>query len=365
MQRIIMHIDLDQFYAAVEENRKPELKDKPVAICVYSGRTEDSGAISTSNYTARKLGIRAGIPISHAKNLAEKSGQEVIFLPVDMDYYRDISERIMEILENHADILEQASIDEAYLDVTEKTKGSYNAAENMASKIKEEIREKENLTCSIGIAPNKLVAKIASDYNKPDGLTIIMPDEVEKFLSSLPLRKLHGIGPKTIEALESIEISTVAGLAECDVQKLIPLFGGNKARLLVDKAKGIDYSSVEEKVSKQISRILTLKNDTNNIDDLIPVIGYLAGELKKKLEKKKASFKTISIITIDTALDMQTKGRTLENATNSTSTIREVSTMLTKEILEGSGKKFRRFGLRVSSLDYGTKKEQKSLMEFK
>src|SRR3989344_3538861 len=334
MQRVIMHIDLDQFYAALEEIRTPSLKGKPVVVCVYSGRTSDSGAVSTANYTARKLGIRAGIPISHAKNLAEKSGQEVIFLPVDMDYYRDISERIMEILENHADILEQASIDEAYLDVTEKTKGSYNAAENMASKIKEEIREKENLTCSIGIAPNKLVAKIASDYNKPDGLTIIMPDEVEKFLSSLPLRKLHGIGPKTIEALESIEISTVAELAECDVQKLIPLFGGNKARLLIDKSKGIDYSSVEEKETKQISRMLTLKNDTNTIEDFIPIIEYLTQELKKKLEKKKASFKTISIIAIDTTLDMQTRSRTLESTTTSISLIKEVSTMLTKEILE-------------------------------
>jgi len=364
MQRIIMHIDLDQFYAALEEIRNPSLKGKPVVVCVYSGRTSDSGAVSTANYTARKLGIRAGIPISHAKNLAEKSGQEVVFLPVDMDYYREISERIMEILESHADILEQASIDEAYLDVTGKTKGSYNAAEIIAGKIKEELKEKENLACSIGIAPNKLVAKIASDFRKPDGLTIVMPDEVENFLKSLPLRKIHGIGPKTIEALESIEISTVAGLADCDIQKLIPLFGGNKARLLIDKAKGIDYSSVEEKEAKQISRILTLKNDTNNIDDFISVIDYLSAEIKKKLEKKKASFKTISVIAIDTTLDMQTRSRTLENATTSSNVIKEVSTMLTKEILEGSDKKLRRFGLRISSLDYGTKKEQKSLADF-
>src|SRR3989344_6253941 len=164
MQRIIMHIDLDQFYAALEEIRNPSLKGKPVVVCVYSGRTSDSGAVSTSNYTARKLGIRAGIPISRAKSLAEKSGQDVVFLPVDMEYYKNSSERIMEIFETHADIFEQASVDEAYLDITEKTKKSYNVAENIAGKIKEEIKEKENLPCSIGIAPNKLVAKIASDF---------------------------------------------------------------------------------------------------------------------------------------------------------------------------------------------------------
>src|SRR3989338_9221286 len=113
MQRIIMHIDLDQFYAALEEIRKPEIKGKPVVICVYSGRTSDSGAVSTSNYIARKFGIRAGIPINRAKSLAEKSEQEVVFLPVDMEYYREVSERIMEILESHADIFEQASVDEA------------------------------------------------------------------------------------------------------------------------------------------------------------------------------------------------------------------------------------------------------------
>ena len=152
-----MHIDLDSFYASIEEVRNPSIKGKPIVICVYSGRTENSGAVSTSNYSARKLGIKSGMPIILAKRIA--MNKEVVFLPVDIEYYKEVSDSIMNLIEEESDILEQVSIDEAYIDVTEKTSGNWNKAIQVANTIKQKILSQEGLTASIGIASNKFVAK--------------------------------------------------------------------------------------------------------------------------------------------------------------------------------------------------------------
>ena len=137
-----MHVDLDSFYASLEENRDPAIKGKPVVICVYSGRSEESGAVSTSNYKARAFGIKAGMPIVIAKRIAK--GKDVVFLPVDMDYYREISERIMDLMEEESDTMEQVSIDEAYLDVTELTDGNWDKAIEIAKSIKEKFLHKKS-----------------------------------------------------------------------------------------------------------------------------------------------------------------------------------------------------------------------------
>ena len=205
VQRVIFHIDFDYFYAQCEELRSPELKTKPVAVCVYSDRGGESGAIATANYMARKFGVKSGMPIRFAKKRLEER-PDSIFLPTDFDYYSDISEKAMKIIEGFADTFEYVGRDEAYLDVSKKTEGDFKKASHLAQQIKNTIREKVKLTCSIGISPNKLVSKIASDFKKPDGLTVVTPEKVEVFLEPLKIRDIPGIGKKTEERFNEMKL---------------------------------------------------------------------------------------------------------------------------------------------------------------
>jgi len=360
MQRIILHIDLDSFYASVEELRHEEIRGKAVVICVYSGRSDDSGAVSTANYKARELGIKSGMPISLAKRIAKD--KNVVFLPNDIEYYRTVSDRIMEILEEEVDIMQQVSIDEAYLDVTKKSMEDWNNAKKIAERIKKKIMEQENLTCSVGIGSNKLVAKMASKHKKPDGLTVIKDIEVKDFFENLPVSKIHGIGGKTTEILDELGIKTGKELANFDVRILEEKFGINKAKLLLDKSRGMDDSLVEPKERQQISRLGTLKEDTNDIEVIFEKIKELATDMKKKIEKEKVSFRTVSIITIDTTLKTQMRSQTIE-ATNDLDSVLSIAKSLLENFLkENSEKKLRRIGIRVSNLIY--KKEQRNLGEF-
>src|SRR3989344_870851 len=236
MQRIIMHIDFDYFYAQVEEVER-KVKDRPVVVCMFSGRTAESGAVATANYLARKYGVGAGIPIFQAK--AKLKGTDALFLPANHQLYAEKSFAIMQLLEKFTDKLEPASIDEAFLDVSEKCDGDYKKAEKLVKEIKKAIYEKFKLTCSIGIAPNKLVAKIASDFRKPDGLTIVIPEKVKTFLRPLPARKLYGIGPKTDSVLNSLGIKTIGDIADAKKEKLAGIFGAWGYRMH-EYANGID-----------------------------------------------------------------------------------------------------------------------------
>ena len=174
-----MLADFDYFFAQCEELRNLALKDKPVVVGVYSGRTEDSGAVSTSNYVARKYGVKSGLPLFMAKRKLE--GTDAVFLPVDHVYYDQISDRIMQIFRGYAGSLEQVSVDEAYMDVTEQVEGSFEKAKDYAQKIKADVKVQVGISFSVGIGPNKLVAKIACDSQKPDGLTIVHPEEAKSF----------------------------------------------------------------------------------------------------------------------------------------------------------------------------------------
>src|SRR5512147_2080126 len=173
--RVIMLADFDYFYAQCEELRNPAIKNKPVVVGVYSGRTEESGAVSTSNYIARKFGVKSGLPLFMAKKKLE--GTDAVFFKVDHEYYDQISNRIMAIFRGYATVLEQVSVDEAYLDVTEQVNGSFEKARDYALKIKADVKAQVGISFTIGVGPNKLVAKIACDSQKPDGLTIVRPEE--------------------------------------------------------------------------------------------------------------------------------------------------------------------------------------------
>jgi len=196
-ERVIMHIDLDAFFAACEENRRPELKGKPVVVGADPKKGEGRGVVSTCNYPARKYGIHSGMPITWAYRRCAYA----VFLPVDMALYGKTSRRVMHLFKKYAKKFEQTSVDEAFLDVSNL---GYEKTEKLSREIKKELRERENLTCSIGIAPNMLLAKIASEFQKPNGLTTVRPYEVKMFLYTLPVRALLGVGPKMEVSLKKI-----------------------------------------------------------------------------------------------------------------------------------------------------------------
>ncbi|MDY6966869.1 MAG: DNA polymerase IV [Halobacteriota archaeon] len=363
MGRIIIHVDLDSFYASLEESRNEKIRGKAVVICMFSGRSEDSGAVSAANYKARELGIKSGMSIVNAKRLAKGSG-DVIFLPADREYYRTVSDRIMGVLEDEADLMQQVSVDEAYLDITEKTRKSWDGAKRIAEEIKERIKREEYLTCSVGIGPNKLIAKMASKHRKPDGLTVIKEEDIEGFLGGLPVSKLHGVGKKTTDALSELGVKTVDELAKTDPMKLEEAFGRNKAKALHDMALGIDDSPVEGKDARQISRIATLKEDTRDVETIFEKIIELTDEMEKKLKGEGVSFRTVSIILIDTHLKMQTRSETIPQTENVLEILPVARSLLERFLEENPEKVLRRVGIRVSNLTREKEKGQRTLFEF-
>ena len=360
--RIVMLVDLDYFYAQCEEMRNTSLKNKPVVVCVYSGRTKDSGAVSTANYVARKYGVNSGIPIS----LAKKKLKDVdsVFLPVDHEFYKEISDNIMETLRRYADRFEQVGIDEAYLDVTEKTKANYHEAKELAATIKHAVLVQQKLTCSIGVGPNKFVAKIAADIKKPDGLTPVRPEEVKSFLSSLPVRRLVGVGKKTETKLETLGVRTAGQLARFDVQRLIEVFGRKLGTYFHNASNGVDDEPVQERSEpKSLSRISTLKEDTRNLAVLLDEAYTLCDDVYSKTLQRGLFYRSVSIYVVASDLSVHGRSKTFENPASDLETFKKAVKELFEKFLGESDVAARRVGVKVSGL---TKKEdlQKQLTSF-
>lgn len=349
MERKILHIDMDSFYASVESRRR-DLEGQPVVVCVYSGRTEDSGAVSTCSYEARDLGIHAAMPIVRAKRIAEDTEQKVHFVPMDKEYYRQVSDNIRDrVLENHSDQIEQASIDESYLDITDQAE-SFEQAEKIGEKIQEEIKEKFNLTCSIGIGPNKLIAKIASDRKKPEGLVTVRPGEVEEFIQSLELSDIHGIGGKTVERLQEMGIGTVEELAGTEVARLVEKFGKTQGVKLSRKARGEDRSKVEEDLQKQVTRITTLDQNSRSFNHVKQYLEGLSEEVIEKLGQEEFYFRKVGLIVIDSNITTYTRSRTLKTHVRDKDILIEEATGLLEEFLNDSDVEVRRVGVRAGDL---------------
>ncbi len=356
--RIILHIDMDYFFAQCEERKRPELKGKPVVICVYSGRSDDSGAVSTSNYEARKLGVKAGIPIFRAKKFAP----DAVFLPVNMELYRSVSDEVMEILKAHCSTLEQESVDEAFCEVTGKV-SDFDEAKSLAAEIKDEIKQKVGLTCSVGVASNKLIAKIASDFQKPDGLTVVKPDEVTEFLSTLKITDLIGVGKKTGDMLNELGVNTIDELSKLSAEDLIREFGQAKGMWLKQASQGIDDSPVEVREgTEQIGRITTLKENTADLNIIFDVIDELSEDVYRKLEARKQSFKSVTFVAISTDLKTRTKTHMLEAPAKGLDAIKENARRLAKLFLNENPVTLRRVGVRVANLM--EERGQKTLGEF-
>lgn len=351
-KRIIFHLDMDHFYTAVEERGHPELKGKPVIVGADPMEGKGRGVVSTSNYEARKFGVRSGMPISRAWRLCPQG----VYLPVNMTLYVRVSNEIMDILRRYTEKFEQWGIDEAFLDVTSKV-GDYAEAEALARQIKKEIFEREGLTCSIGISGNKLLAKIASDVQKPDGLTIVREEEAEKFLSPLPVRKLLGVGRKTGQFLESIGVRTIGDLARYDPTVLVERFGvvGNALYLM---AHGIDRSEVEERSQiKSIGRDVTFQEDTTDFDYVLKALDALAEDVYQEFSEQQFRFKTVTVRVRYENFETHTHSKTLPFVTDRSQDLKKTARELIQPYLRAD-LKIRLIGVRASNFVSGLKQQK-------
>ena len=250
--RKIVHIDMDAFYASVEQRDDPQLRGKPVVVAWLGNRS----VVCAASYEARRFGIRSAMPAVRAERLCP----EAVFVPPDFPRYRAVSWLVREIFKRHTDLVEPLSLDEAYLDVTENKTGLLTAT-RVARAIRAQIREELNLTASAGVAPNKFLAKIASDWRKPDGLFVIRPDEVDSFLPPLPVGRLPGVGKVTEARLEKLGIRTVGDLRELELPALEGPFGRHGLRLY-ELARGIDNSPVlPDRPTQSVSAEDTFQHD--------------------------------------------------------------------------------------------------------
>jgi DNA polymerase IV (DinB-like DNA polymerase) len=344
-----MLVDLDYFYAQCEETRNPSIREKPVVVSVYSGRTEDSGVVSTANYLAREYGVRSGIPISVAKNRLRDA--DAVFLRVDHAFYDEVSRKVMMVLRGYADRFERVGIDEAYLDVTERARGDFATAAEIARSIKKRVHTQVGLTCSIGIGPNRLVAKIAADANKPDGLTVVEPGASQEFLYPLPVGSLIGVGRKTEEKLMALGVSTIGDLAQSSEKMLTGVFGRKLGSYFHEAANGIDNTPVQERgEALSISRISTLRQDTHDLKAIAELSERLCDEIDSRLAEGNLSFRTITAIAIARDLTIHTKSKTLDEPTDRIDVLRGTATQLFEKLLDESELPLRRAGVKVSGL---------------
>jgi len=361
LSRVIGHIDLDYFYAQVEEVEDPSLKGRPVVVCVFSGRTEDSGVVSTANYMARELGVHSGIPIILAKKKLE--GRDAAVIKMDHEKYEVVSSRIMDDLEQKVDVLEPTGIDEAFFDLTASTGGDFGKARKTAESIKESLLKAEHLTCSVGLGRSKVVAKLGSDMSKPGGLAVILPEATESFLDPLPVAKLYGIGPKTASVLDEIGIKTVGELARRSPSELEKNFGKKFAAYLLAAATGTDADPVVAGLEPtQFSRIVTLKRDTRDPREALEQLSKGIEHVHDKLTSSSNSFRTITAIVVLGDLSTKTKSRSFETPVNDLATIRDTAMTLFEELSGSVRKDFRRVGIRVGGLV--SVEDQTSLSEF-
>jgi len=339
MERMVLHIDMDAFYASVEQLDHPELRGKPVIV----GGSSNRGVVSAASYEARKFGVRSAMPIFQAKRRCPQG----VFVPVRMARYKDMSNRIMEILESYSPIVEQVSIDEAYLDITglERLHGS---SERIGRRIKEEIRRITSLTCSIGIAPNKFLAKIASEASKPDGLTIIPTQEAPEVARRLSVEKVPGVGKKTVDRLAKLK---VINLCDCLTLPEAALFEtvGKFAHTLLEFAKGMDDSPVVSHTeAKSISSEETFDENTNDFEVLRKELLLQAEEVGRRLRRNELKGSTVILKLRRADFVRITRSISFSEPTDSTSVLYGWALKLLEAV--DLSEKFRLIGIAVSGL---------------
>ncbi len=362
--RIVLHIDMDAFFASVEERDKPRLFGKPIVVGADPAGGKGRGVVSTANYAARAYGIKSAMPISRAwdkSQQAKKAGKpEVVFMDVDMPRYAKVSRDIFSYIATKGDFFEQASIDEAYLELKAnslqlKAESFWGRAEKVAWEIKKWMKEKQKLTCSIGIGPNKLVAKIAAGMQKPDGLTVVHEEKVQDFLDPLSVRELLGVGPKTEDALNKLKIYSIADLRKKKKDELIKWFGKHGAQMY-DQARGIDDSPlIADREAKSVGEQMTFDKDTLDAPTILGAFKQMAAHVARQIKKEGVFFKTIAIIVRFSDFDTKTRSHTLKTSSNEAKVLETEALQLLMPFLDSrenpKRKKIRLVGVRAENLE--------------
>lgn len=338
---MIIHVDMDYFFAQVEEERYPLHKGKVVIVCVYSGRTQDSGVVSTVNYEGRKYGIYSSMPIFQAK---KRAPPDSVFLPVDREYYEEVSNKIDSIVREYSKKVEKTSIDEWFLEVDK-------IPEENAAALKSEIKEKTGLNCSIGVAPSKLGAKMIVEKAKPNGLEILDAEEERDFIDDSPVEKVPGIGKKTREALLTINVKKVKDIVKIDPVELIEIFGKKTGAWIHDVGNGVYAEKIEEeKEPTEISRMGTLKDTTRDSYLIMVKIKELEKEPKQWLRERKKVYKTITISIITDDMKTHTKSVSFRKPRDWSEDITKELIILVDSFLKNNNGLVRRVGIKFSNL---------------
>jgi len=339
LQRKIVHIDMDAFYASVEQRDDPQLRGKPVIVAWRGNRS----VVCAASYEARKFGVRSAMPAVRAERLCPNA----VFRPPDFPRYRAVSRQVRDVFHRHTDLIEPLSLDEAYLDVTENKTGLLTATQ-VARTIREQIRTELQLTASAGVAPNKFLAKIASDWEKPNGLFVIQPDEVDAFLLPLPVGRLPGVGKVTEEKLKSFEVHTIADLRRLDLSALESHFGRYGVRLY-ELARGIDESKVvPDRPTQSISAEDTFERDVP-LSETEPMIRKLAELIWAASRKERRVGRTVVLKLKTAEFKILTRSHTPSSPPASCEELTAIALSLRQRITLGPRQRFRLVGIGLSN----------------
>jgi DNA polymerase-4 len=339
--RKIIHIDMDAFYAAVEQRDNPQYRGKPVIV---GGRPDSRGVVATCSYEARRFGIHSAMPCARAYRLCPAA----VFVRPRFDVYRLISQQIRTIFLSYTDLVEPLSLDEAYLDVTQN-KAGLQSATWVAQNIRQEIRQATGLTASAGVSYNKFLAKIASDVHKPDGLMVVTPAQAEAFIAELPIRKFHGVGRVTEKKMHHLGVYTGADLRQHDLNLLNSCFG-KAGQYYYNIARGIDLRPVTpNRLRKSIGKETTLKEDLGDSGQMLTIIGDLAEKVATLLEKKQTAGLTLTLKVKYADFQIATRSVSRDTAIASAEEILALSEQLLKKT-EAGQRPVRLLGVTISHL---------------
>jgi len=343
--RVILHVDMDAFYASVEVRENPELEGKPVVVGA-DPREHPRGVVLTASYEARQYGVRSAMSCVEAARRCPTA----VFVPPHFELYGRVSGEIMDTLWTFADRLQPSGIEEGFLDVSTRSGGNFSRAEQLAREIKAAIRNRHRMTCSIGVAPTKAIAKIASDLQKPDGLTIVAPDEVVAFLAPISVRKILGVGPKTGERLKELGLESIGDVQEYNRQDLIELLGAF-GEYLHDVAMGRDAEEVVEPTGppESISTEMTFEKDLDAYDAVWPELESMARSLHEQLLHEKYAYRTVTLKAKYSNFEIHTRSKSLKIHSMDLEPILILSQTMLKEVL-ATGRKVRLVGVRLSNL---------------
>ncbi|TVQ00781.1 MAG: DNA polymerase IV [Balneolaceae bacterium] len=342
LQRKIIHVDMDAFYASVEQRDFPEFKGKPVVV---GGSPQGRGVVAAASYEARKFGIHSAMPASRAVKLCPNA----IFLKPRFDVYREVSHQIREIFFEYTNLVEPLSLDEAYLDVTENHI-HLPSATLIAKKIKKRINEETGLTASAGVSSNKFLAKIASDLDKPDGLSVIKPDEAEAFIEQLPIGRFYGVGKATQAKMEILGIKNGADLKKWEEIDLVKQFG-KSGHHYYRIARGIDNRRVKpNRIRKSIGKERTFSDDIADLTWIYDFLDQLAGKIAASMQAMNAAGKTITLKVRYKNFETVTRSQTLHHYTNQAGEIADIAKKLILETDAGE-REVRLLGISISTLN--------------